>query len=174
MPMYCSECFFFRNDGICKNPQSKFKDVGYFQKAGKCFKDPVSGEAELAEVKYDEPTTEIEETMSKDVIHLPEKVEELSKKRVCAECGRELPIDSFQRSSKGEPISICKECMAKRRKAGRAKGEKSPEQKIIDAVDARLLKGAELCKSLTDAELAAELRRRGYTGKLTKIEELDV
>ena len=92
--------------------------------------------------------------------------------KVCASCGKEKPYLDFQRNTKGERISVCTECMTARRKAG--KGQKSPEQKLMEAVGVRLEKVAELCKELTAADLAAELRPRGYSGTLTRHEELNV
>ena len=168
--MYCSECLFFRNDGICKNPKSRFKDVGYFQKAGKCFTSPA--EMEQKEAEIEQITPKIEQTMAKENDMVQSALDAV--KRVCADCGRELPIESFQRNTKGARISICKDCMAKRRKAGRARGGKSPEQKLMEAVEKRGENIAEYLKDITDLDLAKELHRRGYAGVLTRHEELHV
>lgn len=172
--MYCSDCFFFRNDGICKNPKTPRRDVGYFQKAGSCFTDPKEqNEAELeqpaAGIAQESPKIE-QKPMEKEQNTRP-----ATNTKVCADCGRELPIESFQKNVKGERISVCKECMSKRRKAGKTKLPKgTPEQHLLDAVAVRMEKTAELCKCLTDADLAGELRRRGYSGKLTRNQELNV
>lgn len=184
--MYCSECRFFSDLGRCRNGATRRGDVGYFQKACK-FAEPL-GIMEFPELlqegvkivpippNIEQKPLKIEQAMTEKVINLPEKVEELNqpaKTKTCADCGRELPLESFQRNTKGERISVCKDCMARRRREGKNKG-KSPEQKLMEAVEVRLEKVAELCKPLTDADLAAELRRRGFSGKLTKCEELNV
>lgn len=171
--MYCSDCYYFRNDGICKNPASKKRDVGYFQKAGGCFTDPAQIEQKPAEIAPIPPKIEQEPMAKEQKDAVSEVLENI--KRKCAECGRELPIEQFQRNVNGERISICKECMNKRRKAGKTKLPKgTPEQHLLDAVAVRMEKTAELCKCLTDADLAGELRRRGYSGKLTRNQELNV
>lgn len=171
--MYCSDCYFFRNDGICKNPASKKRDVGYFQKAGSCFTDPAQIEQKPAEIAPIPPKIEQKPMAKEQKDAVSEVLENI--KRKCAECGRELPIEQFQRNVNGDRISICKECMNKRRKAGKTKLPKgSPEQHTMLSVEKRMQKVAEITESLAGAALAAELRRRGYSGKLTRNQELNV
>lgn len=171
--MYCSDCYFFRNDGICKNPASKKRDVGYFQKAGACFTDPAQIEQKPAEIAPIPPKIEQKPMEKEQKDAVSDVLENI--KRKCADCGRELPIEQFQRNASGDRISICKECMNKRRKAGKTRLPKgTPEQHLLDAVAVRMEKTAELCKCLTDADLAGELHRRGYSGKLTRNQELNV
>lgn len=177
--MYCSDCFFFRNDGICKNPKVPRRDVGYFQKAGSCFTDPKEqNEAELeqpaAEIAQESP--KIEQTMSKENNTTPPEVQQAldSVKRTCAGCGRELPITKFGKNAYGY-TKYCKDCMKQRQMAGKTKLPKeSPEQHIALSVEKRMQKVAEITETLADADLAAELRRRGYSGKLTRNQELNV
>ncbi len=91
----------------------------------------------------------------------------------CKICGRELPIDQFQRNRAGGRHSICKECMALRMKEGKKnKGEKirsDLESQIVAARNTRL-------QDYTGRELMEELARRGYKGKLvvTVEKEIDI
>lgn len=82
--------------------------------------------------------------------------------KVCKCCGKELPITEFAvrgiKGHKGEKkvTDFCKSCMAERVASGRNKA-------INDVRVMRL-------KDFTPRELMAELKRRGYEGKLTYIE----
>ena len=142
--MYCSDCFFFSDLGRCKNPKSHRSDVGYFQKAGPCF----------AAKDAPEPIKE-NKTMAEE----PKEI-----KRVCADCGRELPLEQFARNRSGY-TKYCKECMKARRGIGKqGKGDyrlhASPLNVGISAI--------------ADDALMAELHKRGWSGHLTKTIEMDV
>ena len=103
--------------------------------------------------------------------------------KVCKECGRELPLEQFAKNPHGY-TSLCKECMkAKQSKGVKAhrdglkelkdqmerssmhKPEYQPEGKKAPAFD---------ITTASDADLVAELRRRGYAGTLTKTHTLEV
>lgn len=101
--MYCSDCFFFSDLGRCKNPDVRYTDVGYFQKAGACFKEK--------EPKKETPVMEKTTTETK----------------VCADCGRELPIEAFQKTRSGAPANYCKDCMNKRRTGKKPNADKPAE-----------------------------------------------
>lgn len=141
--MRCSECFFFRGkDGSCTNPKSRFGYVGYFQDAGPCF------------AAKDAPEKE-NKTMAEE----PKEI-----KRVCADCGRELPLEQFARNRSGY-TKYCKECMKARRGIGKQgngdyRFHASPLNVGIAAI--------------SDDALMAELHKRGWSGRLTKTLEMEV
>ena len=162
--MYCSDCYYFRNDGICKNPASKKRDVGYFQKAGACFTDPAQIEQKPAEIAPIPPKIEQEPMAKEQKDAVSEVLENI--KRKCAECGRELPIEQFQRNVNGDRISICKDCMTARRKKGRTKPKPQPEEE-------HQLPGFDV-SGASDEALVRELVMRGYHGKLTKTTEFEL
>ena len=83
--------------------------------------------------------------------------------KVCRDCGRELPLDSFSNSKKSRTGKqpICKECMSKRLSAAAANRERDkkapcPEPKGVNP---------DLAKFMA-RELLEELRARGYRGTL--------
>lgn len=143
--MRCSECFFFRGkDGGCTNPKSRFGYVGYFQEAGPCFA------AKDAPEPIKENKAMAEET--KDI------------KRVCADCGRELPLEQFARNRQGY-TKYCKECMKVRRGKGKQVGANYhiPHTPLNVGIAA-----------ISDDALMAELRKRGWSGRLTKTLEMEI
>ena len=143
--MYCSDCFFFSDLGRCKNPTVRYTDVGYFQKAGACFKEKES--------KKETPVMATTET------------------KVCADCGRELPIEAFQKTRSGAPANYCKECMNKRRGAGKVE---KPEAQPTPQTEEKPVKRRNYLHYVTDDALVAELKRRGYTGQITKTNSFDL
>lgn len=98
--------------------------------------------------------------------------------KVCKCCGKILPLSSFNKNNKtADRLSNkCKECFGKRKKTA--------PKVVKDSVDVALMtvrqipqpgRKATLCLSdFTDSQLSAELRRRGYTGKITRVTELDI
>lgn len=142
--MYCSDCFFFSDLGRCKNPKSHRSDVGFFQKAGPCF----------AAKDAPEPIKE-NKTMAEE----PKEI-----KRVCADCGRELPLEQFARNRSGY-TKYCKECMKARRGIGKqGKGDYRLHASPLNVGIA----------AIADDALMAELHKRGWSGHLTKTIEMDV
>ena len=148
--MYCSDCLFFSDLGICKNPLSKRNDVGYFQKACNLIS---IREEKSSEEKNEEPA------MSKD------------ETKVCADCGRELPVDSFQKTRSGGRASRCKECVAKRRWA---KDATPKEESPGEAGEQKPVKRRNYLHYVTDDALVAELKRRGYAGQITKTSSFEL
>ena len=82
--------------------------------------------------------------------------------KVCKVCGRELTLDHFQISGfTKQPINTCKECMGERKK-------KTTKAAAVPPVPSDETPDRIPLEFYTDADLAAELHRRGYTGTLTK------
>lgn len=139
--MYCSDCFFFSDLGRCRNSKSHRSDVGYFQKAGPCF---------------------AERQPEKEIPVMAEEPKEI--KRVCADCGRELPLEQFARNRSGY-TKYCKECMKARRGIGKqGRGDYRLHSSPINVGIA----------AISDDALMAELHKRGWSGHLTKTIEMDV
>lgn len=90
--------------------------------------------------------------------------------KICKCCGRELPIDDFRVTKLGRR-NTCNECVSK--KTADAKKRKKYgltfEEELEKAKTLRL-------QDFTPRELMAELKRRGYDGKLTftQVIEIDI
>ena len=82
----------------------------------------------------------------------------------CSCCGNEFPVSEFQTDRQGNPISVCKACMTKKRVEGherrKAERQRKEEERTI------LLKNARLSQ-FTPRELMTELKRRGYEFTMT-------
>jgi ribosome-binding protein aMBF1 (putative translation factor) len=90
--------------------------------------------------------------------------------KTCKCCGRELPIGDFFKNKWGI-TDVCKECANKHRADKRAgRNEVDELRKQVD--QARTLR----LSDFTPRELMAELKRRGYDGKITytRIETIDL
>ena len=138
--MYCSECAFFHGDGLCRSPNTKKRDVGYFQKACSGF-EPKNAEPE-------QKPTEMEK-----------KEEQIVK--TCKRCGRVLPLEKFGRSarSKDGRLDTCHEC----RSAAVKRGFKPKPHQAPSTANMGLM-----VYEATDERLIEELKSRGYKGSLTK------
>lgn len=92
-----------------------------------------------------------------------EKKKEVVATKVCYRCGRELPLDDFPPSDKARDghLNVCKECNYQARSAAMKK------------VAART-RGESTLAGVPDDVLAAELRRRGWSGSLEKKGVLEV
>lgn len=152
--MYCSYCFFFTDLGRCKNPKVRNADVGYFQKAGPCF------------------------TEKKPEKETPVMAKITSETKVCADCGRELPIEMFQKTRSGGTANYCKDCMNKRRGGQNKVEEEKPEPEVQQVPEKteepKPTKKRNYLHYVTDDALVAELKRRGYTGSLTKTSSFEL
>lgn len=84
--------------------------------------------------------------------------------RICKCCGRELPLEKFNKNAFGY-THVCNECTSKNRSEA-AKRRNEMKAKISDAENARNLR----LQDFTPRELLEELRRRGYEGKLRYVQ----
>lgn len=86
--------------------------------------------------------------------------------KVCNVCHRELPLSNFHRCKKNKDgyQYACKECQ---------KAKNSEHTRNIALLKAKIDMGL---AGYTPRELMAELKRRGYTGKLqyTEVKEIDL
>lgn len=89
--------------------------------------------------------------------------------QVCKECGRTLPLEDFQRRRYGKRDKVCKACRAEKIRVGMATGKKKNEVEISDFLDP-----SGWAAFVSDAALLEELRRRGYKGKLAKVQEVEL
>ena len=86
--------------------------------------------------------------------------------KTCKCCGRTLDISNFKKGRWGY-TSICNECETRHRREKRQQRISERKQKVEDV----RAENRQLCLSdFTPRELMAELKRRGYEGKLTYIE----
>ena len=159
--MYCSDCIDYAPGGKCRNPKVHKRLVGFFQAPCREFNDK-------------QKTQEMETTPTT---------------KVCKVCGQEKPLDEFQRSRFGGRIATCKECMGKKIAAVRTPAsvpdESTPTESIVPLNEVSSYEKAIALNNdptgiayflplLPDEVLAAELRRRGYTGTLTKAQTLTI
>ena len=86
--------------------------------------------------------------------------------KVCKCCNRELPISSFKKGRWGV-VSVCNECNKKHR-AEKRQSRIDEQKKKVEDVRAE---NRQLCLAdFSPRELLAELKLRGYEGKLTYVE----
>lgn len=148
--MYCSECRFFSDLGRCRNGAARRSDVGFFQKACDKF-EPIQ-----QPTKQQEPMAETKPAPAEA---------EAPKTKKCRECGRELPLDQFSKNRNGI-LHVCKDCMKTKRAKAAEKGQqvgryKTPERRPSETF-------VSLLTPLSDTVLIEELKKRGYTGTITK------
>lgn len=81
--------------------------------------------------------------------------------KICAHCGKELPLSDFRRTKWGGLMATCSKCMTEKRVA---KMSANKEKAIADARELRI-------QDFTPRELMTELKRRGYefTAKYTEV-----
>ena len=86
--------------------------------------------------------------------------------KVCRCCGRELPISNFKIGRWGV-VSVCNECDKQHRAEKRQERIDKAKQKVEDV----RAENRQLCLAdFSPRELMAELKRRGYEGKITYVE----
>ena len=87
--------------------------------------------------------------------------------KVCKCCGRELPVNNFKSSRWGCRVSVCTECATNKLRENKRKKLDQQKQKVEDM----RAETRQLCLAdFTPRELMAELKRRGYEGKITYVE----
>jgi ribosome-binding protein aMBF1 (putative translation factor) len=92
-------------------------------------------------------------------------MEQILKKCKC--CGRELPIYDFKASRWGGRVSVCTECATNKLRENKQKRIEEEKRKVEDTRAEK----RQLCLSdFSPRELMAELKRRGYEGKITYVE----
>lgn len=85
-------------------------------------------------------------------------------KKICTKCNRELPLSAFNKMSKSSDgyQHWCRDCQKESAKAR------------VDRVNALLNDPNNKLASFKPRELIDELRRRGYSGKLKYVYEIEV
>ena len=98
--------------------------------------------------------------------------------QVCKECGRTLPLEDFQRRRNGKRDNVCKACRAEkvridiaRKKVEVLKGH-GIETPVVWFEEGPAQFGA--ITDFSDKVLLDELRRRGYKGRISKCEEVEI
>ena len=87
--------------------------------------------------------------------------------RICRCCGRELPLNHFKKTRYGDYVSVCTECSTKKLRENKQKRIEEQKQKVEDV----RAENRQLCLAdFSPRELMAELKRRGYEGKLVYTE----
>jgi len=82
-------------------------------------------------------------------------------------CGRELPINCFKTTRWGGKVSVCTECATNKLRENKQKRIDEQKQKVEDM----RAETRQLCLAdFSPRELMAELKRRGYEGKITYVE----
>ena len=85
----------------------------------------------------------------------------------CHKCGRELPLSEFHlnRTNKDGHSSNCKDCVRAYDKERASKRIEAAKKKETSRKAQQIPLKADI-SNLTDSELFAELKKRGYTGEL--------
>lgn len=92
-------------------------------------------------------------------------MEQVTKECTC--CGRELPIYCFKATRWGGRVSVCTECSTNKLRENKRKKLDEQKQKVEDM----RAETRQLCLAdFSPRELMAELKRRGYEGKITYVE----
>lgn len=91
-------------------------------------------------------------------------MEQILKKCRC--CGRELPISNFKKGRWGV-VSVCMDC-DKQHRAEKRQARIDEQKKKVEDIRAE---NRQLCLAdFSPRELMAELKRRGYEGKIRYVE----
>lgn len=133
------------------------KEVGYFNEKP-CF---------ISESDYDAQFNLSNETKQES-----EKMEEIAKvkTKVCKDCGRELPIEEFQRQAKSKDgyMHICKECKNKRMIVALGKEKPAKPEKKVDNGFPPTQDKYDRLQEYTPQELVDHLRFLGWDVTCTR------
>lgn len=170
MERLCGQCAWNEGGRWCRK---KYKDVAYFAQEP-CFTTDEEYHLLLAQdiMKVESNTKKLTQDTNKMESNTNIKT------KVCKECGRELPIESFQRQVRSSDgyMHICKECKTKRTIAGLGKAPEEFKHKEIEEINKRgLVQDIDPffpLEKFRDIELVSELRDRGWTVTCTKVIEL--
>ena len=101
----------------------------------------------------------------------PSSQTEAPKQKTCPRCGRTLPIAEFGRNlhAKDGHFNICKDC---HRAACLPSLEKANQ--IRRRAPKPGIKATLSLADFTDMQLVAEFQRRGFQGKISKLQELSI
>ena len=96
--------------------------------------------------------------------------------KVCAKCGRELPVENFGHTPKNKNglKSYCKDCenencrKYRAKRLGSPRKEKKPNTDDIPVINDILQQPVPAISTFTDDAIIAELRHRGWHGTITK------
>ena len=96
--------------------------------------------------------------------------------KVCAKCGRELPVENFGHTKKNKNglKSYCKDCenencrKYRAKRYGQPKKERKPKTVDVPVINDLLPQPVPAISTFTDDELIRELRHRGWHGTIMK------
>ena len=96
--------------------------------------------------------------------------------KVCAKCGRELPVENFGHTKKNKNglKSYCKDCenencrKYRAKRYGQPKKERRPKTVDVPVINDLLPQPVPALSTFTDEAIIAELRHRGWHGTITK------
>lgn len=169
----CGHCAYWANNsftGTSSCRLTKRDDVGYFAPSCEHFE------------RREQPTK------PKETMETTETTNTAPQTKVCKICGRELPLDSFLKHprTKDGHTTICADCFrtknadslrkAAENSAAARKGNKRGPYKPR-AIETKPVPAVQVVRvgidTFTDRQLYDELRRRGWTGTLTRTETLE-
>jgi len=96
--------------------------------------------------------------------------------KVCAKCGRELPVENFGHTKKNKNglKSYCKDCenensrKYRAQRYGQPKKERRPKRVDSPVINDLISQPVPALSTFTDEAIIAELRHRGWHGTITK------
>ena len=93
--------------------------------------------------------------------------------KICKDCGRELPIINFKKTRFGGRAGVCTECATRKLRENKAR-KKEDEELKKEKVKSMLDNRKQMLSEFKPRELMEELARRGYKGKLSYTNVIDI